>query len=118
MTKIVNLDLTSADGAVSVTLIGDIHETVAILQAEDKREFGEGGSDPSTQAGLSMIRNWVQHNVRVLGFSTQLSLTKLFSHSTALSVTTLAAPHSFSPLVARGEKECGAASVVTDNAVL
>jgi hypothetical protein len=102
MTKLVNLDLTSPDGAVSLSLMGEIHETVALLLAEDKREVGEGASDASTQASLTMIRHWVQKNVRALGISAQLSLTKLFSHSTASSGTTLAAPHSFSPLVARG----------------
>jgi hypothetical protein len=56
MTKIVNLDLTSPDGAISFPLAGDIYETVAPLLAEDKQEVGEGGSDPSIQAGLSMIR--------------------------------------------------------------
>jgi len=55
MTKIINLDLTSPDGAISLPLAGDIHETVALLLAEDEREVGEGGSDPSIQAGLSMI---------------------------------------------------------------
>jgi hypothetical protein len=56
MTEIVTLDLTSPDGAISLPLMGDIHETVALLLAEDKREIGEGGSDPSIQADLSMIR--------------------------------------------------------------
>ena len=72
MTKIVNLDLTSPDGAISLPLMGDIHETVALLLAQDKREIGEGGSDPSIQAGLSMIRFWAQDNVRTLGISAQL----------------------------------------------
>ena len=71
MTKIVNLDLTSPDGAISLPLAGDIHETVALLLAEDKREVGEGGSDPSIQAGLSMIRFWAQDNVCTLEISTQ-----------------------------------------------
>jgi hypothetical protein len=36
MMKIVNLDLTFLDGAISLPLAGDIHETVALLLAEDK----------------------------------------------------------------------------------
>jgi hypothetical protein len=72
MTKIVNPDLTSPDGAISLSLMGNIHETVALLLAEDKREIGEGGSDPSIQAGLSMIRFWAQDNVRTLRISSQL----------------------------------------------
>ena len=71
MTKIVNLDLTSPDGAISLPLAGDIHETVALLLVEDKREVGEGGSDPSIQAGLSMIRFWAQDNVCMLGIFAQ-----------------------------------------------
>ena len=64
--KIVNQDLTSLDGAILLTLMGDIHEMVALLLAEDKQEIGEGGSDPPIQAGLSMIRFWDQDNVRTL----------------------------------------------------
>ena len=64
--KIVNSDLTSPDGAVSLPLVGDIYETVSPLLAEDKREVGEGGSDPSTQVGLSMARFWAQDNVCML----------------------------------------------------
>ena len=72
MTKVVNLDLTSPDGAISLLLMGNIHETVALLLAEDKREIGEGGPNPSIQAGLSMIRLWAQDNVRTLGIPAQL----------------------------------------------
>ncbi len=34
-----------------------------ILLEEDKNEFGDGGSDPSTQAGLSLLRAWAQAKV-------------------------------------------------------
>jgi hypothetical protein len=71
MTKIVNLDLTFPDGATSLPLAGDIC-TVAPLLAKDKREVGEGGSEPSIQAGLSMIRFWAQDNVCMLGIPAQL----------------------------------------------
>jgi hypothetical protein len=67
-----NLDLTSPDGAISLPLMGDIHETVALLLTEDKQEIGERGSDPSIPADLSMIRFWAQDNVRTLGISAQL----------------------------------------------
>jgi hypothetical protein len=33
MTEIFSLDVTSADGAISMTLMGDIHEKVALLLA-------------------------------------------------------------------------------------
>jgi hypothetical protein len=71
MTKIVNPDLTSPDGAISLHLVGDICETVSPLLTEDKREVGEGGSDPSIQADLSMIRFWAQDNVCMLVISAQ-----------------------------------------------
>jgi thiamine kinase-like enzyme len=31
---------------------------------EDKNELGDGGSDPSTQTGLSIARCWAQDKVR------------------------------------------------------
>lgn len=100
MTKIVNLDLTSPDGAVIVTLTGDIPETATIMLDEQKREIGEGGSDPSIQVGLSMIRCWVQDNVCVLrGLFARYSC---IVHSTASSETTPAAPPFFSPVLAHG----------------
>ena len=66
MTQVVNIDLTSPDGAVIVTLTGDIPETAATLLDEQKRDVGEGGSDPSVQVAFSMIRFWAQDNVGVL----------------------------------------------------
>jgi hypothetical protein len=61
MEKIVNLDSTSADGMV-VTQALMIGEVAAIGIEEDKNEFGDGGSDPSTQADLSYGRFWAQPN--------------------------------------------------------
>jgi len=63
MEKIVNLDSTSADGIV-ITQALMMGEAAAIGIEEDKNEFGNGGSDPSTQAGLSYGRFWAQSNVR------------------------------------------------------
>jgi hypothetical protein len=60
--KVVNLDLTSADGVV-VTQALMMGEVAAIGIEEDKNEFGDGGSDPSTQVGLSYGRFWAQPNV-------------------------------------------------------
>ena len=55
-----NEDKTNPDGiAELVTNPGRI----LLLLKEDKNEFGEGGSDPSTQAGLSMGRCWAQFRV-------------------------------------------------------
>ncbi|KAG5635474.1 hypothetical protein H0H81_011102 [Sphagnurus paluster] len=61
MEKIVNLDSTSADGMV-VTHVLMMGEVAAIGIEEDKNEFGDGGSDPSTQTGLSYGRFWAQSN--------------------------------------------------------
>ena len=63
MSNVVNTDGTSSDGLVEVSLVGDWHESVAALLREDKRDFGDGGSDPSIQAGLSMARYWAQPEV-------------------------------------------------------
>jgi hypothetical protein len=62
MEKIVNLDSTSADGMV-VTQVLMMGEVAAIGIEEDKNEFGDGGSGPSIQAGLSYGRFWAQSNV-------------------------------------------------------
>ena len=56
---------TSADGMV-VTQASVIGEVAAIGIEEDKDEFGDRGSDPSTQAGLSYGWFWAQTNVRAL----------------------------------------------------
>jgi hypothetical protein len=37
--------------------------SVLLLLKEDENEFGDGGCDPSTQAGLSSARHWVQSKV-------------------------------------------------------
>lgn len=71
MEKIVNLDSTSADG-VAVTQALMIGEVAAIGIEEDKNEFGDGGSDPSTQAGLSYGRFWAQPNVRAFKSSSSI----------------------------------------------
>ena len=55
-----NEDKTSPDGVV------ELDTTPArslLLVKEDKNEFGDGGSDPSTQAGLSVGRCWAQPRV-------------------------------------------------------
>jgi hypothetical protein len=57
---VVNDDKTRPDGIVEfLTTIG----LVSILHKEDKNEYGDGGSDPSTQVGLSFARCWAQRKV-------------------------------------------------------
>ena len=41
--------------------IGD--DRIMFLILELKRELGEGGCDPTTQAGLSMKRSWIEPSV-------------------------------------------------------
>jgi len=60
-----NNDRTKADGTLEGFTKGGVF---LLLLKEDKNEFGDGGSDPSTQAGLSAARSWVQSNVRNLYF--------------------------------------------------
>jgi len=64
LSKEENPDGTSADGVHVVVLE---YNRIPILILEFKREYGEGGSDASTQGGLSMKRSWVQKNVSLLG---------------------------------------------------
>ena len=52
-----NDDRTEADGVITLQ-IGD--DRIKFLILELKRELGEGGCDPTTQAGLSMKRSWIE----------------------------------------------------------
>ena len=65
---VVNSDGTSPDGAYSINLGGDIYDTIVLLLREDKSDIGNGGCDPSIQAGLSIVRFWAQDNVGDLSF--------------------------------------------------
>jgi hypothetical protein len=55
-----NDDGTEADGVITLQ-IGD--DRIKFLILELKREVGEGGCDPTTQAGLSMKRSWIEPSV-------------------------------------------------------
>lgn len=55
-----NGDGTEADGVITLQ-IGDVRIMLLILEL--KRELGEGGCDPTTQAGLSMKRSWIASSV-------------------------------------------------------
>jgi hypothetical protein len=68
-TTIANADRTSPDGGFLISPAGEILESALALLKEDKNEFGDGGCDPSTQAGLSAVRFWVQSEVaKILHF--------------------------------------------------
>jgi hypothetical protein len=58
-----NTDRTSPDGMFLVNPARDLSESALVLLKEDKNEIGDGGCDPSTQAGLSAVRFWVQFEV-------------------------------------------------------
>lgn len=58
--QIENRDKTKSDGVVEGIKNGQVF---LLLVKEDKNEFGDGGSDPSTQVGLSAARAWVDHRV-------------------------------------------------------
>jgi hypothetical protein len=57
---ILNSDKTNPDGLVE--LVSGPGRFLLLLE-EDKNEFGDGASDPSTQAGLSAGRCWAQPRV-------------------------------------------------------
>ncbi|KAF8955828.1 hypothetical protein BDZ97DRAFT_1926207 [Flammula alnicola] len=54
-----NPDTTHTDG-IALVNITDLGETVPFFFSELKNNLGEGGCDPSIQAGCSMRRAWVQ----------------------------------------------------------
>ena len=58
-----NPDGTAPDGMYTISIDG---MTLPALVIELKDELGDGGCDPSTQAGHSMRRTWIQDDVRVL----------------------------------------------------
>jgi len=60
---ILNEDKTNLDGIVELVKKNMLH--FMIFLREDKNEFGDGGSDPSTQAGLSAGRCWAQPRVLI-----------------------------------------------------
>jgi hypothetical protein len=60
--SILNNDKTSPDGIVE--LLKNLSSFLIYLQ-EDENEIGDGGSDPSTQAGLSAGRCWAQSKVSI-----------------------------------------------------
>lgn len=62
---LLNDDKTNPDGIVEVVKNKSLF---MILLQEHKNEFGDGGSDPSTQAGLSAGRCWAQPRVRQIQF--------------------------------------------------
>lgn len=70
-----NTDLTCADGVYSCVVNG-IRITLLIM--EFKREFGDGSSDPSTQAGLTMRRTWLDERVSLI--SSFLVLSHFYSY--------------------------------------
>jgi hypothetical protein len=79
MGTVVNPDGTWPDGAFSITLTNEICESAVTLIKEEKNNIGDGGSDPSTQVGLSMARFWAQDQVDQCDFYLLLSaLTLLF----------------------------------------
>ena len=57
-----NDDRTHADGTVEWVSEGG---HILLLLKKDKNEFGDGGCDPSIQAGLSAARHWAQSKVSI-----------------------------------------------------
>jgi len=55
-----NADGTSVD-AVYMLQVGDCR--ISLLIAEFKRILGEGGCDPSIQAGITCRRTWIEESV-------------------------------------------------------
>jgi hypothetical protein len=65
-----NVDKSSADG-VHMFIVDQMR--LPLLIVELKRELGDGGCDPSTQAGLSMRRSWIQDKVSLIFYPPPLS---------------------------------------------
>jgi hypothetical protein len=103
--RMVNSDNTSPDGVIETHVsVQGTPELAALVLKEDKRELGDGGSDPSTQCGLSMARYWAQYEVHnMLSFSC-LQPDACFHFSTRRCAITLAARRFFSQMLAHGSQ--------------
>jgi hypothetical protein len=80
ITLMISDDSTTPDGVVMCTMSGtdgSLNEAVALLIEDEERELGEGGCDASTQASFSVLRYWVQINVRQILLPWVISLTCL-----------------------------------------
>jgi hypothetical protein len=73
LSSVANADKTSPDGMFLVNPTSDLRKSALVLLEEDKNELGDGGCDPSTQAGLSAVRFWVQHKVDKIPVSVSLT---------------------------------------------
>ena len=60
-----NRDSTVCDGTLTTAVGAPIVECAAFLFREDKREVGNGGCDPTIQAGLSAARFWTHDDVSI-----------------------------------------------------
>ena len=83
-----NTDKTSADGVHMIT-VGDV--PIPLLIVELKRELGDGGCDPTTQAGIAMRRSWIQQDVSLFMSRLVLFSQSLYAHSELKSAISVAA---------------------------
>ena len=83
-----NTDKTSADG-VHMIEVGDVR--IPLLIVELKRELGDGGCDPTTQAGIAMRRSWIQQDVSLFMSRLVLFSQSLYAHSELKSAISVAA---------------------------
>jgi hypothetical protein len=98
-----NPDGTTPDGMYAISIDG---MTLAALVIELKDELGDGGFDPSTQAGHSMRCAWIQDGVRVLtaSFLYQPAYYLTFSRPESTFETNAAARRSFWQAAAHGSR--------------
>ena len=105
---VVNPDGTWPDGAFSIPLTNEICGSAVTLIKEDRNNFGDGGSDPSIQVGLSMARFWAQDQVNRSDFYLLLSALPSFSISTQVCAITPVVQLSCSQLLALGSPSSAA----------
>ena len=83
-----NTDKTCADG-VHMIMVGGVR--IPILIMELKRELGDGGCDPTTQAAIAMRRSWIQQDVSLFMSCLVLFSQSLYAHSELKSAISVAA---------------------------
>jgi hypothetical protein len=113
--RIVNSDKMSSDSVMEVQLSFDaqgILKLAALVLKEDKREFGDGGSDPSMQCGLSITRYWAQYEVHNMLLFSCLQPSACFHFSTRWCAITPAAQCFFLQMLAHGLQSSEPSSLI------
>lgn len=84
-----NIDKSSADG-VYMFIVNKLHLPLLIMEL--KRELGDSTCDPSTQAGLTMRRSWIQDDVSPISIRSSPHVLFFFHSDRELEISAVVLP--------------------------